>query len=105
MVRKNKRAVVKENEPYILPSESDEMRKFINLFKVDMMESVINSIKFAVENRLPIVEAFQFKDSPFVVTINEREFEPNLTHISTYYKEHEFYELLPRVEELRKSLK
>ena len=96
---------MKENELYILPSPSEDMRKFISLFKIDMMEHVISSIKFAVENRLPIVEVFQFKDSPFVVTINEREFEPNLTHISDYYKQNEMYELYPRVEELREILK
>ena len=97
--------IKKENEVYILPSNNDEMRKFVNLFKVDMMQAVVSSIKFALENKLSIVEVFQFKDSPFVVTINETEFEPNLTHISEYYKKNEMYELYPKVEELREILK
>jgi hypothetical protein len=105
MVKKQKRASMKENELYIIPSPNDEMRKFVNKFKVDMMEHVVESIKFAVENRLPIVEVFQFKNSPFVVTINEKEFDVNLTHISKYYKEHEIFELCPRVEQLREILK
>jgi len=105
MVKRNRQATMKENELYILPSPNDEMRKFVSKFKVDMMEHVVSSIKFAVENKLPIVEVFQFKDSPFVVTINEREFVPNLSHIRQYYMENEMYELCPRVETLCETLK
>jgi len=94
-----------EIEPYILPSNNDEMRKFIKKFKVDMMENVINSINFAIENKLPVVEVFEFKDSPFVVTINDQEFGPNLSHIRQYYMDHEMYELCPRVEKLCETLK
>lgn len=94
-----------ENELYILPSPNDEMRNFVTKFKVDMMEHVVSSIKFAVENKLPIVEVFQFKGSPFVVTINEKEFMPNLSNIRQYYMEHELYELCPKVELLCETLK
>jgi len=95
---------MKENELYILPSPNDEMRTFVNKFRVDMMEHVVSSIKFAVENKLPIVEVFQFSNSPFVVTIAEKEFVPNLDHISKYYKDNQIFELCPRVEQLRNIL-
>ncbi len=105
MVKKKKQTTMPENELYILPSPNDEMRNFVTKFKVDMMEHVVASIKFAVENKLPIVEVFQFKDSPFVVTINEKEFMPNLSHIRQYYMEHELFELCPNVEKLCETLK
>lgn len=107
MVRKQKKRAtpMKENELYILPSLNEEMKTFVNKFKVDMMEHVVSSIKFAVENKLPIVEVFQFKNSPFVVTINEREFDTNLSHIRKYYMDHEIYELCPRIEQLQEILK
>lgn len=105
MVKKNKKETsIKENEVYLLPSLNEEMRLFINKFKIDMMEHVISSIKFAVENKLPIVEVFQFNNSPFVVTITEKEFIPNLEHINQFYKDNEIFELCPRVEELQKIL-
>ncbi len=104
MVRKKRQTTMPENELYILPSPNDEMRKFVNKFKIDMMEHVVSSIKFAVENKLTIVEVFQFKDSPFVVTINEKEFMPNISHIRKYYMEHELYELCPKVEKLFETL-
>ena len=40
------KTVIKENELYILPSPNDEMRKFVNKFKVDMMEHIVSSIKY-----------------------------------------------------------
>jgi len=94
-----------DNELYILPTANDEMRVFVDKFKVDMMEHIVSSIKFAVENNLQLVEIFQFKNSPFVVTMVEKEFVPNLEHISQFYKEHQIFELCSRVEQLRKILK
>ena len=105
MVRKNKKATSQDNEIYIVPSPNDEMRKFVSKFKVDMMEHVVSSIKFAVDNKLQLVEVFQFKGTPFVVTINEKEFIPNLSHIHKFYMENEMYELCQRVEVLCETLK
>lgn len=106
MVKKTKRTkIIQETEVYILPSSNEEMREFVKKFKVDMMENVVSKIKFALENKLPIVEVFAFKNSPFVVTINECEFDANLAHISQYFKEKEIFELCPKVEELRELLK
>lgn len=93
-----------EDDTYILPSDNNEMRSFVNKFRIDMMERIVSSIKFAVENKLPLVEVFQFKNSPFVVTIAEKEFVQNLEHISQFYQDNEIFELCPRIEQLRKIL-
>lgn len=106
MVKKKKRAVrIKENELYVIPSPTEEMRTFVTKFKVDMMEHVVSSIKFAVENKLTIIEIFQFKNSPFVITMNEKEFETNLDHIRKYYMDNQIFELCPRIEQLQQLLK
>lgn len=102
---KKRKAAIRENELYVLPSPSEEMRTFVSKFKVDMMEHIVSSIKFAVENKRDIVEVFQFSNSPFVVTICKKEFESNLEHIEKFYTDNQMYELCPRVEELRNKLK
>lgn len=102
---KKRKPAIKENELYVLPSPSEEMRTFVSKFKVDMMEHIVASIKFAVENKRDIVEVFQFSDSPFVVTISKKEFDSNLEHIEKFYTENQMFELCPRVEELREKLK
>ena len=103
MVKKTT-ANIKENELYIIPSSNDEMREFVTKFKVDMMEHVVKSIKYALENKLPLVEVFQFKNSSFVVTIAKKEFKSNVEHIYNFYKKNEIYELYPKVEQLYKLL-
>lgn len=70
-----------------------------------MLEQVIRSIEFAIENRHSIVEVFQFKNTSFVVTVDHKEFESNLENIHTYYMENELYELVPRVVKLREIIK
>lgn len=105
MVKKNKATKELENELYILPSPNDEMREFVSEFKVDMMEHIVCSIKFAIKNKLRMVEVFQFKNSPFVITIAEKEFGTNLEHIHKFYMDNEIYELCPTVEKLQKILK
>lgn len=106
MVNKKKTATLKsENELYIIPSPNDEMRLFVNKFKIDMMEHIVSSIKYAVENKLAIVEVFQFKNSPFIITIAEKEFDTNLNHIHKFCMENEVYELCPKIEQLQQILK
>jgi len=102
---KAKKKEISEPDVYILPSDNEEMKEFVNKFKVDMMENIVNKIKFAIENNLPIVEVFTFKKSPFVVTITNTEFIENLEHINKFYREHEIFELCPKVEELLRTLK
>lgn len=106
MVNKKKKATVKsENELYIIPSPNEEMRTFIAKFKIDMMEHIINSIKYAIDNKLPIVEVFQFKNSPFVITIAEKEFGTNLEHIHKFLMDNEIYELCQNIDKLQQILK
>lgn len=105
MVKKITSSKLNDNELYILPSSNDKMREFINKFKVDMMEHVVTSIKFAIDHKLPIVEVFQFANSPYVVTIAKKEFVTNLEHIRKYYKKNNIDELCNRIDELFKLMK
>jgi hypothetical protein len=100
MVRKKKN-IVKENEPYVLPADDKELESFIRKYNLDLTQQVVSSIEFAVKNRLPIIEAFQFKGSSFVVTITAKEFDSNLENIYNYYLDNEYYELCKRVLDIR----
>ena len=105
MVKKKSADTTEENELYILPSINDDMTLFVTKFKIDMMEHVVNSIKYAIKNKLSIVEVFQFKNSPFIITISEKEFGQNLNHIHNFCMENEIYELCPKIEQLQQILK
>lgn len=102
---KKKVGITKENPIYVLPSANEELEIFVNKYRVDMMEQVVSAIEYALENKLSMIEIFQFKNSHFVVTISEREFDSNLENIYKTYMKDEVYELCPRVIRLRELLK
>jgi len=96
---------IPENETYILPSSNEEMEKFIEKFRIDMTEHIVSSIEFAIDNKSPIIEVFQFKNSDYVITIAEKDYDLNLTHIHDLYNKFKLYELCPRIEKIKDKLK
>lgn len=101
-----KRKVKQNPHPtYILPSVNKDLSVFIDNYKNDMLEQVVASISYALENGLSIIEVFQFKNSQFVVRISEHEFESNLENIYNQYMKDEAYELCSKVSKLRELLK
>jgi hypothetical protein len=61
MAKKKKTTIVPSN--YVLPSNNQELQDFTQKFKIEMMEQIVNSIEYAVSNRLAMIEVFQFKNS------------------------------------------
>lgn len=102
MVKKKITRIIPVN--YVLPSDNKELLNFAQKFKVEMMEQIVNSIEYALKNKLSFVEVFQFKNSDFVITLAEKDYLTNLDNIFNYYLKNEVYEYCPRVAELQKSL-
>ena len=90
---------------YILPTNNNDLLSFTRKYKLDMMEQVVSSIEFAVKNKLPLIEVFQFKNSDFVITLSEKDYITNLENIFNYYMQNESYEYCPRVFRLQSMLK
>jgi len=90
---------------YVLPSDNTELQSFSQKFKLDMMEQIVSSIEFAVQHKLNFIEVFQFKNSDFVITLQEKDYLTNLDNVYSYYMEKEAYEFCPRVIKLQKTLK
>ena len=90
---------------YILPSENKELQSFSKRFKLHMLEQVVDTIEFAIENDLPLVEVFQFKNSDFVITLSEKDYLTNLDNVYSYYIQREAYEHCSRVVKLLKTIK
>lgn len=89
---------------FILPVGDSELREFITQKKVDMMKQTVDSIEFALNHDLPMVELFQFLDSEFVITLSDKDFLSNLEHIYSYYLSQEMYELCSQVIDLKNRI-
>jgi len=91
-------------EKYILPSKYSELESFSKQFKFDMMEHVLDSIEIAIQQDLPLIEIFQFKNSDFVITLSDRDYLTNLENIFSHFLENEKYEHCDRLVRLQKTL-
>jgi len=89
---------------YTLPCNFNEMNKFIEINKIQMMEHVVSSIEYAINKKLNFVEVFNFKNSDFVVTLPISQFKENLENVYNYYIEREHYELCIRVKSVENKL-
>ena len=89
---------------YLLPSNFNEMNKFIENNKIQMMEHIVSSIEYAINKKLTFVEVFSFKNSDFVVTLPVNQFKENLENVYNYYIEKEYYELCLRVKSVENKL-
>lgn len=89
---------------YTLPSNFNEMNKFIEVNKIQMMEHIVSSIEYAIDKKLSFVEIFSFKNSDFVVTLPKTQFKENLENVYSYYIEKEQYELCVRVKSVENKL-
>lgn len=102
--KKNKKSMVKQNIPMILPSDNEIMEFYIKRNKIKLTEQTLSSIEYAVNNKLSFVEVFGFNNSNFIITIAEKDFLQNVNHIYNFYLETERYELCPRVVRLQTLL-
>jgi hypothetical protein len=90
--------------PLVLPSDYDEMESFIINNKVKLTEHVVSAVQYAVNNDIPSIELFCFKDSDFIVILEYPSFKDNIENIFKFYVETERYEFCDRVSKLKKIL-
>lgn len=93
--RPRKTRVVQE-----LPKNNIEMERFINENRTELYKIVVDNIEYAMDNKEPSAEPFQFEGGSFVVLINQRSFGENLEHIFDYCLKNEQYELCAKIKTL-----
>jgi hypothetical protein len=103
--RKKTKLTVKKNVPMVLPSDNKIMEAYIKRNKIRLTEQALSSIEYAVNNKLPFIEVFNFSNSNFIISISEKDYLQNVDHIYNFYLETEQYELCHRVVRLQTLLK
>jgi hypothetical protein len=87
-----------------LPFEYDEMESFIQTYKDKLMEQIVLSVQYALDNDYPTVEVFSFKNSDFIVILTQSEFKDNIDNVFEYYVNTEQYEFCSRLVKLKKQI-
>lgn len=87
-----------------LPSDFQQMEKFVGDNKSVLTEQVVSSIEYALDKNLSNVEVFKFHDTDYIVVLGVETFEDNLDNIYNYYVATEQYEFCKRVVEVQQKL-
>jgi len=96
--------MIDDYSPLVLPKKYDEMNIFIEDNKVKLIEHVVSSIQYALENKCPAIEVFNFENTDFSVIIKESSFKTNIESIFQFYLEKELYEFCGRVNKIKELL-
>ena len=83
-----------------LPSNNQEMESYVLANRLEINEKIINSIEYAVKNKLAGVEVFCFKGSNLVVVLHRKDFKESLENIYEFSMNKEKFEVCIRVKKL-----
>lgn len=93
-VKKKSESKSKEGFKIIeLPSNNDDMEKYIDENRVKINELMVDNIDYAVKNRMSAIEVFRFQNSNFIVLINRKDFKENLENIFNFSLDNEHFEV------------
>jgi hypothetical protein len=88
----------------VLPSDFFEMEKLIKSNKIKLMDQIVSSIGYAINNNLQAVEVFNFEESDYIVVLDHTSFEENLENIYDFYISQELYENCSKILSLKQKL-
>ena len=87
-----------------LPSNSADMERFVEENRTRINEKIVDTIDYAIRKKLGVVELFCFKNSRFVVVLNQRDYMENLNNIFKYSLDNEQFEVCEKVKKIRDKL-
>lgn len=104
---KNKKSGSKSKSEYEiieLPSKNDEMEKYIDAHRKEINRRVLNNIEYAIKNRMTTVEIFSFKNSNFIVVMNQKDFKENIQNIIDFSTKNQDFEACKKAQEVMLKL-
>jgi hypothetical protein len=87
-----------------LPSSNDEMEKYLETHRHEINSRILNNIEYGIKNRMPVVEIFSFKNSNFVVLMNQKDFRENIQNIIEFSKKHDDFEICRHAKQVMQKL-
>lgn len=83
-----------------LPSNNVDMEKFIVDHREYLYQNIVDNIEYAVNSKQIVAKIFEFENSPFVISIEHKNFRENLDHIFNESLNGEKYELCAKIKSL-----
>jgi hypothetical protein len=98
--KKSKSKLTSNHEVIELPSDNQEMEKYVVSHRLEINEKILDIVEYAVKNKLGGIEIFCFKNSNFVVVLHRKDFKETLQNIYDFSMNHEKFETCIRIKKL-----
>lgn len=92
------------NKVVELPSNNDAMEKYVMDNRLEINTKIVDSIEYAMNNKLGLIELFTFKNSNFVVVLHRKDFKETLENIYEFSVGKEKFEICAKIKKLTLKL-
>lgn len=83
-----------------LPSNNKDMEEYVIAHRDQINNQIINSIDYAITNKMGVVEVFCFKDSNFIVVLHRKDFRESLENVFDFSLNKQQFELCTKTKKL-----
>ena len=87
-----------------LPCSFKTQQEFLKKNKILLMEHAIDCIEYAINNKLDLIEIFEYPGTNFVILVTKEEYKENINYIYDHFIKNELYEKCTKIATLQKKL-
>ena len=102
--KKSNKVLNSEYEVVELPSDNSDMEKYVQENRKEINNKIVNTIEYAIANKLGGIELFCFKNSSFVVVLQRKDFKESLETVLEFSMDHQQFQICARIKKIISKL-
>lgn len=102
--KKSNKVLNSKYEVFELPCDNSEMEKYVLENRKEININIVNTIEYAISNKLGGIELFCFKNSSFVVVLQRKDFKESLENTLEYSMDHQEFKICARIKKIISKL-
>jgi hypothetical protein len=87
-----------------LPTGSLAMEYYLDKYRRDINDTLIDSFDYAVKKRFGGIELFCFENSNYIIIVNDKDFRDNIQNIFDYSLKNEDYDICAKAKKVMELL-
>jgi hypothetical protein len=80
------------------------MEKYVQENRKEINNKIVNTIEYAIANKLGGIELFCFKNSSFVVVLQRKDFKESLETVFEFSMDHQQFQICARIKKIISKL-
>jgi hypothetical protein len=102
--KKSNKVLNSKYEVVELPCDNSEMEKYVLENRKEININIVNTIEYAISNKLGGIELFCFKNSSFVVVLQRKDFKESLENTLESSMDHQEFKICARIKKIISKL-